>query len=283
MLGLPIKWLGGSLLVVLASAGGVFYFWGRGEPMPRLETLPELVYGRVTDQIVEDTTIPPGAAHLLLPPFPRDPQDALRRRLAERFQDRHALEVTLPKRRVELLEGGDDWESLIGAVVADWKQKLIAEWQDDGPDFMVVARVTDYTDDDSSVRLAVDWEKRSLNGADKAAGNGESEIAKSWFSVDYARFRISEWSGPWRFALWLAAMAAPAFLCAGFIRRVLEQNSNLSNARLVLAFAVPGAVAAWVLTAFGWGWTGGSLALLGTAVAGVYSFFFCTAVENLRR
>lgn len=285
MLGLPIKWFGASLLLLIAGAGGTLYYLGRGEPIPQLETLPELVYGRVTDAIVAEVQVPPGASRVLLPPFPRDPQDALRRRVADQLEERRGLDVAVPKRRADLLEGSDEWDALLGAVFQEWKQKIITEWTGDRPDFVVLARVKDYTDNEDVVRLEVDWERRLLDAPDDPSGNGTSvgEIPKSWFEVDYARAQISSWSGSWRFGFWLLAMIAPAFLASGLIRKVLEQNSNLANARMVLVFMLPGALAAFVLSALGWGWTGGALTLLGTAIAGAYSFFFCTAVENLRQ
>ncbi|MEM7167888.1 MAG: hypothetical protein AAF581_20720 [Planctomycetota bacterium] len=165
MLGLPIKWLGTGLLVLIAGAGGTFYFMNRGEPIPELETLPELVYARVTDQIVGDVQIPPGATRVVLPPFPRDPKDALRRRVGEQLQQRRGLEVAIPKRRAELLAGSGEIDALLGAVFEEWKQKIIVEWTGDRPDFVVLARVKDYADDDERVRLDVDWEQRALDGS----------------------------------------------------------------------------------------------------------------------
>ena len=66
------------------------------------------------------------------------------------------------------------------------------------------------------------------------------------------------------------------------IRKVLKEESNLLNAVMLVVFAVPGIVAAWVLTAFGHGWSGTGLTLLAVAASCAYSFGFLTLVEDRR-
>ena len=54
------------------------------------------------------------------------------------------------------------------------------------------------------------------------------------------------------------------------------------NALLVLGFALPGALAAWVFTAYGHGYLGGILTLLGVVAAGATSFLFIAILEARR-
>ena len=87
----------------------------------------------------------------------------------------------------------------------------------------------------------------------------------------------------WRFLSWTLLLMVPPFLFLPVIRRVLKGDSNLVNAGMLLAFAVPGIIAGWILSAFGQGFVGGSLTLVAMLASAAYAFGFLTLVEHSRR
>lgn len=269
-------------VTLAALGGGLLLFFGGREPLPELDRLPNLVYTRVVERIASEVQAPAASERLLIPPIARDPQDALRARIARSVEDRRGLEVQVPKR--EELGAESDVLAVIGAQVRDWKKRIVAEWTGDKPDLVLVASVRELQNDDDRIRLSVEWQQQKMaSGEPLAGGELVEEIPKSLFNMDYSRARIADSSGTLRVGIWLAVLIVPPLLLLTFVKRVLREESNLHNALMVLAFAVPGCVAAWILTAFGAGWMGGGLTLLATAVSVAYSFFFCTAVEELRR
>lgn len=272
----------GSVLLALVGGGIAALALSRREPAPELDRLPALVYSRAVDQVVTEVVAPPQTERMMIPPIPRDASEALRTRLAHEVEDRLGFEVMLPKR--DETSNDEDLTAMVGALVRSWKEKIIAEWTGEKPEVLLVSRVKELTDDDERLRLVIEWEQQWVaSGEPLAGGVVKEEIAKSWFDADYARASISDSSASMRFGIWLAVLVLPGLLLVSTIKKVLREESNSHNALLVLAFAIPASVSAWILTAFGAGWFGGGLTLLAIAASGAYSFLFCTMVEELRR
>ncbi|MGE3165808.1 MAG: hypothetical protein AB7O52_12960 [Planctomycetota bacterium] len=275
------KWVVGGVLVAVAAAGGSVLLFSRRDPLPALGRLQDLVYQRVTEQLTSQVVAPPGTERLLIPPIARDATEALRARVGRATEQRTGLTVLLPKRDESV---ADDFSAVVGSTLGSWKSKIVAEWTGEKPELVLACRVVDLVNDDERVRLDVEWEQQWVaSGEPLAGGKVTEEVTRSWSNRDYARAAITDSSAALRLGLWLAVLVIPSLLLTRWIRRVLREESNARNAALVLAVALPGCVAGWVLTGFGVGWFGGGLTLLAAAASGGYSFAYCSWIEDLRR
>ncbi|MFQ5653140.1 MAG: hypothetical protein ACE5GW_00230 [Planctomycetota bacterium] len=282
MMGIPVKKtiFGGALLLFLG--GALWYLFSSGEPEPpSLEPVTELVYERVAARIADEVLLPPEHPTLLLPRIPGDGEDALRRRIQRRLHRRGGVTVLLAAEREP-----DGWfADKVAPLVERWLPLFGDERREEDPDLLLAARVKEIRDDEDSLRLVVDWEEGDLTVKDAllARGSAAEEFEKSVFNVEYTRILIDGSSALLRFTVWALILVLPPFLFLGFLRRVLREDSNVVNALLLVGFALPGAIAAWILTAFGSGWTGAALTILAVAVSALYSYGFLTAVEESRQ
>ena len=278
-----------TLLIIIGVAavttGAFWIFGGDREPIPELTGLPELVYSRVADEVASQVVIPDGKT-IFVPAFAGDPDNALRARIRECLLDRGARPLIPMEEMSEgsgwLEDEGDEAESLI-----DWawvKSVLTRQKKKEDRSSVVLLGKMELTDDDERLRVNLDWIQvdHKAKGILKGETSTTHEVAKSWFSGDYQKIRISEMSRFFRLALWTLLLIVPAFAGTPVIRRVLKDESNLVNAAMVLAFALPGALAGWVLTAYGSGWWGGTVTLIAVLVSAAFSFMYCTIIEARR-
>ena len=202
---------------------------------------------------------------MILPPVPGDRNEAIRTRLARAVDRTGRYEVVVAER-----PRPEGWlESEVLPLLEEWLAEVPGfSGEDDGPGWLLDARVTSRQDDEEALALEVPWKLRDLRqeGRPVATGIAESRIERSLGDADYLRWRIAETS-PWgRGVIWLAILFVPWMLGRGLFAEVLRKESNGWNAALWACAAVPGAIAGYVLTAFAAGW-GGTVLALGSAVA----------------
>lgn len=85
-----------------------------------------------------------------------------------------------------------------------------------------------------------------------------------------------------RVAIWAALLVVPPVLGIPWIRRGLARESNARNAAIVGLAGAPAALGGWVLTGFGEGWLGMTLAVGALGGSLVVSYIICEWVEALR-
>ena len=280
-----------TLLIIIGAAavttGAFWIFGGDREPIPELTGLPELVYSRVADEVASQVVIPDQKI-IFVPAFKGvtgDPDNALRARINDRLKDLGARPLIPMEEMSEgsgwLEEQGAEAESLIDWA---WLASVLTKQnkKEDRPSVVLLGKM-ELTDDEERLRVNLDW----IQVDQKAKGilKGETsthEVAKSWFSGDYQKIRISESSRFFRLGLWTLLLIVPALVGTPLMRRVINDESNLANGMMVLAFALPGALAGWVLTAYGSGWWGGTVTLIAVLVSAAFSFVYCTIIDARR-
>ncbi len=280
MIGLPFKKLIFGLLLLggLGVAGAALVWHGSKEPPPELPTLVDFVYEQAVNQIVENVTVPTGKNIIGLHDIPGDGNDALRLRLLRKLNRRGGLEALL----IQEPESSNYKEKII-AVLRSWAPESLGGKKPPEINVDLYARIVDFQDNDDRVRLEVEWAEGYSEGALLAKGRPAVELEKSLFSFDYMQLSIGESSRFWRFLSWSLLVMMPPFLFLPVIRRGLKEDSNFVNAGMLLAFAVPGIIAGWVLSAFGQGFVGGGLTLLAMLASATFAFCFLTLVEHSRK
>jgi len=272
----------GSALLVGGGAGAVALLSTDLPPATPLAELPDLVHDRASARIASDLPEPGADDRLLLPPLPGDRSDALRTRLARAIDGSGRYEVILADRpapegwlEAEVLPRLAEWLAEVPGIPAGKER----------PARLLDAHVSKRQDDDAALAIAVRWRLRDLSadGRTVAAGSAESRVERSLADLDYLRWRIGEIPGALRGAIWVATLVVPWFLARRLAAEVLRRESNGWNAALWAAAALPGVIAAYVLTAFATGWGGASVALLAAAGATVLAYAWLNRLELARR
>jgi hypothetical protein len=275
----------GIVLLGGLGTGAVILMSSEKIPIFKLDPLTDLVYARAVDRIVAEVVVPPNKRVITIPKIEGDGMDAFRGRLQKQLNRRGGVEALVPVKNTEKKSSG--W---LDGKTATLLRSLAADlFTDDDeketvPQLILAARIRDFTDQDDRVGLEVEWAEGDLSqeGALLASGIVREEIVKSVFSWDYMQVTIGQSSRFWRFVGWTLVVIAFPLLFLPMIRRVLGGDSNLHNAILLLAFSIPGILAGYVLSAFGQGFTGSSLALIGAAASIVYTYGFISLVEDAR-
>ncbi|MFN0056874.1 MAG: hypothetical protein ACKVX7_00325 [Planctomycetota bacterium] len=271
-------WIG-VIGVAAAGGGGWLLAHQRSAPHAALDALTEVVYSRMATRLAHALSTPPAGSRLALLPIAGDGGDALRQRLIRAIEKRGGIEVE----RYDAPAPAASWlTDPLDALTTAWLKKLSGGSQQPKSIFSARLELIDSADE---LRLAVDWQQVEPppgtfdDRAFVATVHTVERVAKSLLSFDFLQARISEWPLYWRLLGWLSAVVAPAGLFLTPIRRVLAARRNFSNAVLLVAVALPGIGAGWVLTAFASGYMGGLVAALALVASVAHSYFVLTVVE----
>lgn len=269
---------------VVASALGLAVlfqgYWLFGPEDEQIGFAGRTLAARTATAVASDLPDRNGVVTLAVLPFRNDENEAFGRRIRDAIAN-HG--------RYVLVE-----ESFVQRVLREVRgQPLSASTLEEaggaarriGADAVLFGDVIGFSADRGDARIAVDLRMVERESAEAVFGRRyEDRIERSPARLTYWRARLADSSKIQRVALWILVSLLLPLAAAPLIRRVVEEESNVRNALLVLGLTGVNGLLAWGLTGF-WLASGWSVLVLFLAlVAGaVYNYQVATVIDELRR